>query len=412
MLLAEKQILWRISALCLGAAMPAMLFERTTLFVLVILGALAGILATKGSSLRATAGLLKQNPFVWLILAIMASFGVSSALGINAAESLDKYGQLWIVLLAGLGVFIALREMPGRHVEGMMTSMTVTTVICCVIVLVDALSGNDRLGVFLHNNWFDTPYRLNFYTGALTVVLPFVWARMLMKRREGEPLAKMMFLPVLMLTLIALVVSGARIGWAGALVALSVFIAFIKWRHDVVFGIKHALLTGLTLAIGFAGYIVSHGLSFFNQRIDLDAGPRGFGGGRGEIWQVAWAHSFDNPIFGIGLQGFRYLPEKVDFHPHSAPLQLLLETGLLGLGLVGVLAFLIMRAFYNYAKHTLYGAAALASFCGFCVVSLANTSIFNIWWVTFFVLLSLIGWRTGWASARTPAMYDNAKGEM
>lgn len=411
MLLAEKQILWRISAMCLGAAMPAMLFERTTLFVLIILGAISGILATKGSSLRKTFNLLKQSRLVWLILAIMASFAVSSVFGINQAEALDKYAQLWIVLIVAGGVFVALREMPGRHVEGMMTSMTITTVICCIIMLVDALTGNDRLGLFLHNDWYQTPYRLNFYTGALSVILPFIWARMLMKQREGEPLAKMLFVPVLMLTLFAFVVSGARIGWGGGILALIVFIALVKWRHDVAFGIKHAALTLFTLLAGFGGYIYSHGMEFFHHRIDLNAGTRGFGGGRGEIWQLSWQHSFDNPLFGIGLQGFRYLPDRIDLHPHSAPLQLLLETGIIGLGLVGVFAFIVLRTFYNYAQHTLYGAAAVASFCGFSFVSLANTSIFNLWWTAFFALFTLIGWRTGWASPRPPVdVSENGKG--
>lgn len=401
MLHTEKEILWRLSAACLGMALPAMIFGRTVMFVLIIIGALSGILATKGNSLRASIHLWLDSKLLWILGAILIAFGISAFTSLTPEASLDKYGQIWIVALVALAVFLSLREMSGKHLELLFKSLAITTAVCSVVALTDALSGYDRLGIFLHGDWFDTPYRLNFYAGALAVILPFIWARMITKNKEREPFAKMVFAPLLALTLLALIVSGGRIGWAGGLVALASFVWLAKTRHDMPFGLKQLLVTALTLLAGVGGYVLAHGLEFFTQRMDLDAGQRGFGGGRGDIWQLSLQHSFDQPIFGIGIQGFRYLPNNTDFHPHSAPLQLLLETGFVGLTLAAILVFYILKTFWGYAQHNLYGVAAFSSFLAFCTVSLANTSIFNIWWLAFFVVSTLIGWRAGWATKRT-----------
>lgn len=400
MLHIEREILWRFSATCFGMAMPSMLFGRTLLFAFIILGAISGLLATKGHSLRASINLLLQSKLIWILGALMTSFAISSATSLTPEASWDKFGQLGIVAIVAFSVFLTLREMTGKHLEVLFKSLAISTAVCSVIALTDALSGYDRLGIFIHGDWFDTPYRLNFYTGALAVILPFLWARMITKRNEQEPFAKIVFIPFMALTFIAMIVAGGRIGWAGALVAVTAFVFIATRRHNLTFNVKQGAATLLVALIGLGGYVASHGIAFFLERMDLNSSPRGFGGGRGEIWSIAWENSFQNPIFGIGVNGFRHLPETSDLHPHSAPLQLLLETGFVGLALSLILVLYILKTFWGYAQNSLYGTAALSSFLAFLTVSLANTSIFNIWWLAFFVMITLIGWRAGWSTQR------------
>ena len=110
----------------------------------------------------------------------------------------------------------------------------------------------------------------------------------------------------------------------------------------------------------------------------------------------AWEGFLQYPLFGVGVMNFRNMSHAIDLHPHNWFLQILLEGGIVGMAAFLVLIGLVLWRFYGFAKGNLYGVAALASFIAFLVTGLANTSIFNGWWLTYLIVSAMLGWRAGW----------------
>lgn len=400
MLQEDKQILWRASAVLLGMALPAILIGKSAVYVLILLGMLVGLAATKDESLRATVKLLLQSRVAWLVAAMLLAFLPGVLLGIDPAFSIEKWSQLLIVAACSGALFITLREMPGRHLEILLKVLAVSTLVVCAVAVLDALLGDPVLSAALHGaDKAKSAYRLNFMSSALGVILPFVWARLWLKAREGEPLAMRIAVPATALTVMVALACGGRSGWVGLAAALFLF-AWLGGRyHGLVLHARHWLYGLLSLLAGLGLYALAYGWDFMLARATVigEMGKgRGMLSGRLDVWESALANIGDNPVFGIGVMNFRNLPGTVDMHPHNWLLQLLLETGVVGTVLFLLVMGVALVRFGRFAKANIYGVAAVASLAAFLVSGLANTSIFNVWWLTFLAFACILGWRAGW----------------
>jgi O-antigen ligase len=405
MLKEERTVLWRTSATTLGLALPSVLLGKSVMFGLIALGLITGLAATKDASLRATVRYILESRVFWLCCAIVSAFIVSAVLGISPDYSLSKVLEVFSAGLATIAVFIALREMPGRYVTLLMKSLVLGVCAMVAISLVDAFAGSYRLSAALHGiDKALAPHRLNFVSSALAVLLPFVWAYYVRRQAEQEPLAKMSAPVVVPLTLATVFISGGRAGWVAVMVAVLLFVFLASGRTRFTMHGRHWLALVGTVGVGLFGYGASRGFEHLWARMELGAqtGIRGLGGGRWEIWQASWQHLLDQPFTGIGVNAFRFLPEKLDLHPHNFLLQLALETGFIGLLLVVGLLILLFRQFWRYSRGNVYAVGAFCSLAAFSTAGLFNKSIFDMEWLTFFIMSVLIGWRAGWSSGTSP----------
>lgn len=157
------------------------------------------------------------------------------------------------------------------------------------------------------------------------------------------------------LATVALVASGARAAWLGALVAaVAMVVRRGPTRRSAVVaaaGLASVLLVAVAVATGVAG-----------RAPDLVGDDRGGVAGRLDEWRVAARVVTDHPVLGVGPEGYRIaFTEAVDEayeqdhgrHPlpdraHSAVLDVAATTGLPGvvlyLFLLGALAALAVRA--------------------------------------------------------------------
>jgi O-antigen ligase len=119
----------------------------------------------------------------------------------------------------------------------------------------------------------------------------------------------------------------------------------------------------LAVAIGVAAAWFSVSPSAWERVTDFDSG----GSGRDELWQVAWRMAEDNPVHGVALNNYPTMAAEYVDQPgglarldlivdraqvvHNAYLQLLAETGLIGLGLFFAVAFGSMRAAWRSADR-------------------------------------------------------------
>lgn len=400
MLQEDKQILWKFSAVMLGIALPGILIGKALMFALLGLGLISGLMATKDESLRATMRLLLNSWYTVLVLALLGSLLVGVVTGIDPSFAFDKWQKLILVLVCAGLLFVVLREMPGRHLEILLKALAIATMTIAIVGVVDALAGSARISTLIHGpDKALTPYRLNFVSSALAVLLPFVWARLLLKSREGEPFAQRIALPAASFGILAALICGGRAGWVGLVMGVLAFMWLAGRYHGVVMHARHYLGAGGLIAAGLALYGQAMGWQFMIDRVTIvgeeDMG-RGILSGRTEVWGQALAHVFDKPLFGIGMMNYRNLDGSIDLHPHNWALQMLLEGGVISTVLFLVIVGMVLRQFFYYAKGNIYGAAGFASIMAFMVAGLANTSIFNPWWLGYLVFACLLGWRAGW----------------
>lgn len=403
MLQEDKQILWRASAALMGMALPSLLLGKGVMYALLLSGMLTGLFATKDESLRVTMRMLLDSRITLTVLLLMACLLGGVVLGINPAFALERWFEIGMEAVGAALLFVVLREMPGRHLETLLKVLSVSTLVVASLALLDALLGDPRLSGALHGaDKALTPYRLNFMSSSLAVLLPFVWARLLVKSREGEPFAVRVGLLVTLFSVVVVLVCGGRAGWVGLAAAAAVFLALAGRYHGLVIHARDWLVGGAVVVLGLLLYAAAFGWEFAIGRIfivgEIDTG-RGALSGRLDVWHQALVHLGDKPWFGVGVMNFRNLPGGIDLHPHNWALQMLLEGGVVSTAVFGVLLYFIFRTFFGLAKGNLYGLAGLAGMCAFLVAGLANTSIFNLSWLTFFTFVSLLGWRAGWGSA-------------
>ena len=127
------------------------------------------------------------------------------------------------------------------------------------------------------------------------------------------------------------------------------------------------------------------------------------------IWGFVWHHAGDAPWFGVGIgaagriAGAKALvpwlgQEIVPSHPHDWPLQILIETGALGLAsMLLALGLYVAWLIAAWRRGALAAAAALAIAGAYFAAGLVNFSFFAAWWQACFVALSAIA-----AAAITP----------
>lgn len=158
----------------------------------------------------------------------------------------------------------------------------------------------------------------------------------------------------------------------------------------------------------------------FTQAHEVEAQDRArltgsLSGQRYEEWKVAWNEFTDHPFTGIGADNFQaaYLEQRADnFHeplyPHSIPLRLLSQLGIVGTALfVALLAFATVLALRRRRSSDLVVGGAAAAALTTAVYWLVHGSADVLWEMPAiaapaFGLLALAGARTGPETAVAP----------
>ena len=136
--------------------------------------------------------------------------------------------------------------------------------------------------------------------------------------------------------------TGGRAGIGSA--AIGLFILYLlsgNQKKQVLVILFLSCLTGYLLSNIFA--VESRSLGLFNsiKRTSLE----NFLAARIQLWQFSLKWIQACPFFGLGPDGFRFLPDA-DFmfhHPHNTPVQLTLDWGVPGIFLFAYLQYRLMR---------------------------------------------------------------------
>ena len=105
-------------------------------------------------------------------------------------------------------------------------------------------------------------------------------------------------------------------------------------------------------------------------------------GARLEIWRVAASLIERRPFLGWGLDASRAFPGIIPLHPHDAALQVWLELGAAGIGLVATFfAWMFIRIEMVRQRDTPLAAAAVGSLVAYLVIGALSFGIWQEWWL-------------------------------
>ncbi len=186
--------------------------------------------------------------------------------------------------------------------------------------------------------------------------------------------------------------------------------------HPLFFAYSRGAYLGALVTVGFFGLvkkrsllIVAVGVVIFYRallppsvidRIDMTVKEDGTmeqsAGGRPELWEVAFRMFEENPVFGLGYNGYALsvggktmrsggvVKEGQDVH--SIYMRILCEQGVIGFGLF---TLIMIRAFMSGAKLFRRGSSGFSQGLGLgfmgCVLALATTNVFGDRW-SYFVI--------------------------
>lgn len=215
--------------------------------------------------------------------------------------------------------------------------------------------------------------------------------------RRGEPGA---FETALDRAVVASLVAAAVVALAGAAwAALDARVALREGQHRAL-AVSVACLVAAAAVAGIVAGVLAVGnpASWARDKWDDFAHSYSFGeegtrfagslsGQRYEEWRIAWGQFLDHPVLGAGVDNFAaaYLAERPDNfheprHPHSLPLRLLSQTGVVGtlLFVVGLAAAAI-AALRNRARLDPLVGGSIAACVAACVYWLVQGAVDVLW---------------------------------
>ncbi|MEO7432378.1 MAG: O-antigen ligase family protein [Dokdonella sp.] len=238
----------------------------------------------------------------------------------------------------------------------------------------------------------------------LSVLSPFVLVAARMRFGwKGLALAFVLLAPPILL-------AGSRAAWV-SYALIGVVIAWQETRRPLRF---IAVIVSFALVVGAIGALALHDSARFGARVErsllalrgTDAALDDASAGRLSIWRTAIAMNRANPLTGVGVRGFRYAyptyaapgdrfvdpkTETGASHAHQIVLEVLSETGVVGLAFWLIGTWLGLRAWWRAdgaaRSRALAPALALVAMC-FPVNT--HLAFYSAWWgLLFWWLLAL-----------------------
>lgn len=288
--------------------------------------------------------------------------------------------------LAGLYIVYSLKSSTARNL--VLSAISITIALWLLDSVVQWLTGRDLLGHSYISSRLTGPFSHLTMPIILSLFLPMT---LIFTNTRWPSYA---FVTMLMLSVLIIFLAGSRASWIALTLYGLLYSAFIFIRSPKNPILMFVLLISGTLAIGMAGYKFDKGI-----KGRVDSASKLFSGDydsmnkatslRLPIWEVATKIAIDNPINGVGVKGFHdkyrgYAKADDPFkeigasHPHLFILEVLVETGLIGVAGLLIVATLLYRLSRNnlYRWSRLQAGAAISLVITFFPLN-AHTSLYG-----------------------------------
>jgi len=344
-------------------------------------------------------GELLRQPLLWIACITLASFGFSSFFGIKPDISGHKWMIVVAIALGGAIWFLGVRRWG-------VASISRLPMIALWLALIVSLYA---WGYVFHWKFFviaegrnALPYSIQKISSLLAIIMPFALLRVLPRKSPYE-------WGMLCLCATTAFMCGGRSGIVAYIAMTCIFAFYFPWGQIKHWGHSLARYVGANIFAGIIGtvaYFIIVGEKQFMRRVVSERAATG--SGRTDIWQFSWDKFQDHPVFGIGVQAFRYLDFtgvklSSTLHPHNITVEILLETGFVGLLSLTVFSILALyKTIWQAHRHIMTDPNNLRVIIMATGVSLFSyftagqflTSFFHGWWLvvptTLFALLGAV----------------------
>ena len=341
-----------------------------------------------------------RNPVLWGLAAVFLSWCWSAYSGIHPEETLEKTALMGVLCAGGYIMVKGLSPAASWWVEKGPAFVFYTLVTVCIIGIGEHFHRIPFLNEGHFAREFNKGLFLSFYSSIIALLIPFAWLYAIRHNNNYWPWVGVFIM------VMACFIFGGRSGWLALITSCIFFLIFFSWTLPQnparrVWG--WVLSLGIGLIMGLLAHKDIIGERFYERRISLNS-VKGPGSGRLDIWDFALSKVPDNLWFGIGPEGYRYLDftgvkTSSYLHPHNIALEILLETGVIGLVLfITLIAIFIGRLIGAYHRsppvpnhHARFMAIAiLTSLVAFFTTSMTMTSFFHIWWFLYLLMIIVL----------------------
>jgi O-antigen ligase len=398
--------------LCAGAGIPLLASAQVTAGAALALGLIAALGCGRLALLQA----LWRAARTPLGLGVVVLFIAWLPAVIGSLEPLRSF-SIWarmigLVLGATLyGQFLI--GAPAMH-RLALKALIIAALAVGLLGLIGTLGFSPPFALLHGKGWraVDVVRDLKYYASALACLAPVVlWAGFTLSGRLWR-LAALLHLP-LALALIVSLHSGAALLGLGLGLGVGAALLFAFGRTLKGYAVSKLVL-GLVFAIG--AVILGLLFAYAPSPPPLEVLAQGDYDGpletplplwmidahRQQIWGFSLHAMLQSPWIGYGMDLSNYVPGAaarivrfnqafIPAHPHDWIIEILIDTGFIGLGgLLVPLSLLLRRWLARGFEDRWSSAAGLALFVAFFASSLLNFSIWSAWWQTVFLILSAL----------------------
>jgi len=400
----------RVAGGFLGAGLPLLVSSEVTASVVVAIGLILILLAPGRASLLAALALMLKSPGGLACLAVLVCWIPGLVLSIQPFRSLSAFGTTaGLMLGAGLiHVFLA-RSAEARAL--CLKALVIGGLACGVLALIAANGGSVIYAPFRGRAFepFQAEIFIKYYASAVACLAPVVLLAGL--RLGGAWRSAALIYPAMALAIILSLRSGAGLLGlvAGAVVFALIAAGLMPRLRRPSFGL---LVLVIAVFLAGLGWLFAHAPApppleamaggVYHGPIETPLPLALVDAHRQQIWGFSLAQIGNAPWFGHGLDVSNFLPgahtkiaafsqEFVPSHPHSWIIELLVDSGFIGLaGVIGAFVVLAARWLGIARVDTLRAAAGLGLLAAYAASSLLNFSLWSAWWQTEFLVLCAI----------------------
>jgi O-antigen ligase len=311
------------------SAAPGATLARTVGNLLAVTGVLYFVLLALGRRITVA------TDVALLLVALAASVAVSVIGSGDVRTSLDRLQLYLAVVLLATATYVAYRDRRHVPVEAWFAGIALVHLPFLLWVIMGI---RDAGGPPFWTHGAQVPWFVNVRQFAELGFLAAVAGTGLGLLRPRLAVSSFLLAFVALFGLMLTGSRGATLSWV-----LFVLLACCS-RHERLRAALHGLLV-LSLAAGLVWYLDHSGLlpspNLFSRLDNLRLGHEEFNYGRFDVWSSAMPQILAHPLFGSGPEGWQISGccARHVAQAHNFVLQFLLEFGLVGLGIAGLLLF-------------------------------------------------------------------------
>ena len=323
---------------------------------------------------------------VCFIIAIIGALSLSSYFGIQPHESFQKLAEFTAIAFAGYVIYQAVQKTDFKFSY---VFKIVTLSLSCfgVLLLMTPYLGAYKIG------W------VNHYGSVIAILFPMAFILALTETKRNY-----IWFICMAIIIASVVASNGRTAWVALSINIIIMMAYLLThtiRHKIRLFLVSMLVIGIGLFSGLHCYKQFFGEDMLSARTKAMMSTDRPASGRLEIWNAAIDKIYDRPWLGYGIKAGKNLKISLGSggearHVHNIVIELILETGIIGFGLLSLAVLILIWRYLNvYAKTAtsplkMYAFALFISFVTYGVCSMALTSIFHTWWFLYLVVLLVL----------------------